>query len=612
MLISMRLPLIVCSFLTLALMISPNLSAAHGNAKVTPYNWNNNYTLILTDAQNITEAYAAADAIQKVGGHVGVIIPNRVMLGWLPAGAGKGLVGKYKIRQVVQRPIKDVSEVVKRFAGDQEDAADAIAFFNQVASGAWKANKARLREYEEAKAAENEVEMLPDALPTPPVSYADLMANLEANGLNEDKLKAAGITLTTPSRGAAALSPGNSDYMVGKVLFNAIFVESNGLIDPNLYTWTATDRTLIRNEITAGLSWWANTAQSTYGTPLTFVLSTFYGTNTQTSYEPIRRSSSQDYLWINQIMANLGYATGDKFARCTAFNTARRVAMKTNWSVVSFIAYNPYPAPTNFTDGYFAYAYVRGPYSQLLFRNNGWATSQYDIVNAHETGHLFGAPDEYYQAGYGGCTSCGPSTNGVLNANCQYCNTNYVPCMMRGNTMALCGYTPGHLGWQAPQAVSAYTAMTNYVGNEFFAAGQPIQFKCYYCVAGPVWSGLPKLDLKIRFRAEYMAGTVDAPSSLYDDTGWFTGADWVTPPTTTGLNCWIVSWNRTVPAGAFGPASLSAELSVEKYGKAIASDTTRFFVTPNANPSSAPPAGSVEKVVADVNEGPVIKPAPAP
>ena len=80
-----------------------------------------------------------------------------------------------------------------------------------------------------------------------------------------------------------------------------------------------------------------------------------------TCYEPIRHSQAQDSLWISQIMCNFGFCSGDKFARTTAFNASRRVAAKTNWAVTSFIGYNPSPAPTTFTDGFFAYATSTAP-----------------------------------------------------------------------------------------------------------------------------------------------------------------------------------------------------------------------------------------------------------
>lgn len=404
--------------------------------------WMQGYTLIRTDASSLNEAYEAVDLIRSHGGQVGVIISPQLMLGWVPADNAKALIGRAKIRGIYQKPVAGTAKL------SEENVA--IAFFNDVVSGAYKARKA----------AKQKGIMLPDALTPGGISYNDYMANLKANGITPQMLAENGISFDPT---AAAPSPGNSDFMVGKVLFNVIFVESSSSNPPaqNLYTWTVADRTTIQNEILAGLSWWSNTAgvSDTYNTPLTFVIKYYLPTDsrTQTSYEPILYSHTQDGLWISQIMGKFGYASGDKIARTTAFNTAQRIANNTNWSVVSFVAYNPSPAPSTFTDSYFAYAYIGGPYSQLLFRNDGWAVGNYDIVNAHESGHLFGARDEYYQAGYGGCTSCGVSTNGVLNGNCEYCNTNAISCMMRNNYLGLCGYTAGQLGWRSLKNLNVKT-----------------------------------------------------------------------------------------------------------------------------------------------------------
>jgi hypothetical protein len=409
-----------------------------------------NYALFITDAQSAADAQQVAQAITEAGGRIGVII-DRVLLGWVDADKAKLLVGENKIREIYTSSGSTSKSGSSSFssaaAGLSESEEAAAAFFDLVASGRYKREKAAIR----SAGAMIGRTMLPDARNPGRVAFADLMNNLKANGVRTEQLQKNGITIQKAPSGAAALAPGNSDYMVGTVGFNVIFVESDGGVDGNLYTWTAADRTTIQDEIIAGLSWWSNTASvsDTYNTPLTFVPAFFYDSRTTTRYEPILHRSSDDSLWINEIMGKFGYTSGDKFARTTAFNTARRVAANTNWSVTSFVGYNPSPASSTFTDGYFAYAYIRGPYSQLLFNNDGWGGGQLRYLNAHESGHLFGAQDEYYQAGYGGCTSCGASTNGVLNGNCQFCNANAIQCMMRNNYYGLCGYTPGQIGWRS-------------------------------------------------------------------------------------------------------------------------------------------------------------------
>jgi hypothetical protein len=547
--------------------------------------WMQGYTLIFTNAKNLNEAYEAVDLIRSHGGRVGVIISPQLMLGWIPAENTKALIGKAKIKGIYKKQVSGAAQL------NNETADVAAAFFNDVVSGAYKERKA-------AQRANQRGAMLPDARKPGRISYMNYIANLQAKGITTQTLAANGISFAPT---AAAPSPGNSDFMVGKVLFNVMFVESNNP-NQNRYTWTVADRTSIQNEIIAGLSWWANTASvnSTYDTPLTFVVNFYLPTDTRmwTSYEPILYSSSQDDLWINQIMGNLGYSSGDKFARTTAFNTAQRIANKTNWSVVSFVAYNPSPAPTKFTDGYFAYSYIGGPYSQLLFRNDGWATSQYDIVNAHETGHLFGAQDEYYQAGYGGCTSCGVSRNGVLNANCEYCNPNAISCMMRNNSLGLCGYTAGQIGWTSLKNMYVQTYSWGGAYKDFFVPGEKIRYNVYYCLTGPRL-GTRLHNVKVRFRADFYSGSINLPSTSFDDTGWG-AAGTVFPPTSTGLLCYNTWWNRTVPLTVqYGPATVTAQITIADYGKADASDSTKFYVAPFGNktesaPLPAPAAMSVE------------------
>lgn len=79
----------------------------------------------------------------------------------------------------------------------------------------------------------------------------------------------------------------------------------------------------------------------------------------------------------------------------------------------------------------------------------GWTSV--DSVTAHETGHMFGAPDEYSAA----CDDCGEKSKkgyffSKANSNCEACNPNSVNCLMKNDTISqLCSATPGHFGWGA-------------------------------------------------------------------------------------------------------------------------------------------------------------------
>jgi hypothetical protein len=95
---------------------------------------------------------------------------------------------------------------------------------------------------------------------------------------------------------------------------------------------------------------------------------------------------------------------------------------------------------------HFAYADMGGPHLVMHFDNDGWGTDNIDRVFAHETGHIFGAPDEYSGARCG----CGGS-HGFFrkpNGNCESCAPQGgVDCIMRANTWAMCSFTPLHLGF---------------------------------------------------------------------------------------------------------------------------------------------------------------------
>jgi hypothetical protein len=592
----------------LALMLLVLARAGPGYAQVSADAWMENYTLILTEAQNITEAYQAQNAVERAGGQVYIIIPNRVMLGKVPTEAEKGLVGKAKIRGVYHKPVEGTA--LSSLELDMA-ATNGIAFFNEVASGAWKARKDKARAMMAGRPAPK---MMRDVDDPQPFSYSDYLANLKAKGITEEMLKTHGISLEQresdimhPSQG------GNSEYLAGKVLFNTILLESNGAIDPNQYSWTYQDRVIVYGEIAASLSWWASTAQSAaYKTPLTFVTLNHSGV---TSYEPIRYAHWQDYLWISEIMGKWGYTSGDYNARCTAFNTAMRIKFNTNWSVASFVAYNPAPAPTTFTDGWHAYV-GGGGYSQLLLRNNGWPTTDYDRVNAHELGHLFGAPDEYNDGS--GCTSSTVviAHNGVYNGNCVKANPNAIPCVMNANSLALCGYTPGHVGWNSLINLTAGTFTKTGVPAEFFHAGQPILYRAYLCLKGPR-VGTTSHDVKCRFRANFFTGDMEIPGTSTNDSQWITLSGPIAPPTSTGQSCYWLNWETRVPIGInsptfYGPATLTVQVAVEKYGKGAASDTARFYVSKYANDTPASPAlSSADNQEAQESKF-YISPAPPP
>jgi hypothetical protein len=117
---------------------------------------------------------------------------------------------------------------------------------------------------------------------------------------------------------------------------------------------------------------------------------------------------------------------------------------------------------------WFAYASASIHRITLARKNNwgGWGIATLNAIVAHEMCHLFGATDEYSGAGRP-CSSCGGQfgTYKLPNGNCASCASPHQACLMDQNTLSLCGYTQGHLGW-ADLFVELTTAEVANVGTD--------------------------------------------------------------------------------------------------------------------------------------------------
>jgi hypothetical protein len=102
---------------------------------------------------------------------------------------------------------------------------------------------------------------------------------------------------------------------------------------------------------------------------------------------------------------------------------------------------------TKYQQFHFAFAFLGGGPIYMQYSNGNWGKDQIDRVFAHETGHVFSAPDEY-----GGCNcgaNYGEGTCHTRNYNCVSCPSpdSRVPCIMDRNTFKVCRFTEAHIGW---------------------------------------------------------------------------------------------------------------------------------------------------------------------
>lgn len=224
----------------------------------------------------------------------------------------------------------------------------------------------------------------------------------------------------------APSSTQTTEFMAGTVAYSVVFVESSGGTgncsppDSSTEDWSAGRRTTVLSEISAGLAFW--TARSSRPSPLTFMLDD-WGTRL-TSCEPITRSAggptSDEPKWVADVlkaMGRSGATPANYFSEARAFAHARRTALGADWGFVIFVVDSLNDADGEFSNGSFAYAYLSGPFMVMTYDNNGWQISLMDLVTAHETGHIFGALDEYAVSGCSTADSWGYLN--VANASCN-------------------------------------------------------------------------------------------------------------------------------------------------------------------------------------------------
>ena len=424
------------------LSVSASISSLKG-----PHDWMDGYSLVLLATDDVRTFVSVRDAVQASGARVAVAIPNRVILGWIQPELSPRISALPGVKGVFTEPVPEAL-----LGGVDEVTLTGVRFFNSVVSGQLKEE---MEKAEQVQKGPGFKPLIDDDFEPPRTDMGAYLQNLRSIGFNTDKevMRLSGLD---PSLGAL----GNSDNMVGTVTVTIFFVESDGSgPDPNTYTWTTSATTTTVSNATAALSWWSSQATG-YGKTVSFTVYYYPGTDVrcQTGYEPILHPSYDTRYWVEEIMASFGYSSGSHIDRVNAYNTWAKSNYGTDWAYSAFVEYNPAPAGTAFTDGYAAWAYRGGPYTNLLYRTFSWA---FDLVFTHESGHIFTACDEYYEAGYGGCTSCGLCSHGINNGNCEYCNSQSVLCMMRYNDKVLCAFTPGQLGWLDGPIVKYYSHVIN-------------------------------------------------------------------------------------------------------------------------------------------------------
>ncbi|MTW17926.1 hypothetical protein GJ689_17095 [Rhodoplanes serenus] len=228
---------------------------------------------------------------------------------------------------------------------------------------------------------------------------------------------------------AAEAAAPTSAYLEGSVAVGIVIVEG-----PTAdLQFSAAERTKVVAEVQNGLSWLA-AQNSAAGISFSYDIRTV-----RIATPPNPGAADLEAVWRDPAMAALGY-TAD-WNGVVRYVEDNRTRFRTRWTYVGF--FTKYPL------FHFAYASIGGPRLVMDYANDGWGPDNIDRVFTHESGHVFGCPDEYAASG---CT-CGGSWGrfGRPNSNCENCAPGGgVACLMKANTFAMCNVTPAHLGWLRP------------------------------------------------------------------------------------------------------------------------------------------------------------------
>jgi hypothetical protein len=383
--------------------------------------------LVILDAADATTMQQAIERIEAEGGRIVHVFPTHVLIGSLPHGHEAALLGQGGIISIHRSPL-DPSTV----AAYGQTARQAVEIWNTTLRQAQdSAFASQQPQQTDLSAQELGEELVNDAFYPP-----DLIGEAQAAAQGDI--------------GAASV-PGyyqTSEFMIGRVAVGIILPESDGSLDPSAEDWTAEECRLVYNEIVAAMGWWAAREPRAN---LTFYYDDHFTSPLSTGYEPINRSHSDQGLWIGQVMGELGYSASSYFTRVRDYNNALRNQYQTDWAFTIFVVDSSNDRDNKFSDGYFAYAYLGGPFMVMTYGNNGYGPGNMDAVTAHEMGHIFRALDQYYSARQA-CTY----RSGYLyveNQNSQYgdCSFNE-SSIMRGLggpywSGAVDYYARGQVGW---------------------------------------------------------------------------------------------------------------------------------------------------------------------
>ena len=249
-------------------------------------------------------------------------------------------------------------------------------------------------------------------------------------GVNaQDQIFRRNGTLWQPVPGALKqVSVGSTAQVWGVNAADAIFFQPGAGFE-----FSAAEKSTLMAEVMEGLSFLASAEPEAQ---VSFVydwqdITVDVAVGNGSSYEDFEKP------WRNAALRAMGFAASRQGS--LAYVNALRLTRHTDWAYVAY--FTKYPLKH--------FAYAGDERLVMHYDNDGWGPAQINKVFAHETCHIFGAADEY-----GECSCDDSGHNPTPNFNCKNCTPLQLDCLMNGNTLSLCGWSRGQIGWSIWQQVA--------------------------------------------------------------------------------------------------------------------------------------------------------------
>ncbi len=160
-----------------------------------------------------------------------------------------------------------------------------------------------------------------------------------------------------------------SEFLIGRVAVSLMLPKSDGSRHPSTEDWIESEQVQMLSELTATLDWCAANEPNAH---LTLIYDDGTFAPISTSIELIDRPYSNQYLWITELMTAKGYTGSSYFDQVRQHNNALRKPHKTDWAFTIFVVDSSNDNDNRFSDGYFAYAYLGGPFAVMTYSNNSY------------------------------------------------------------------------------------------------------------------------------------------------------------------------------------------------------------------------------------------------